>query len=98
MTFQLLLLQITKLQSLPAAEPSTEPLWRLILSGIPRDASAIMVYTLIAFCVGLIWWGHRKSGRTAEAVEGTSPVNPEHEGSPSGHQPAPPPQRPGRAA
>lgn len=68
MSGQLFLLQMIGLQAIPEAESSTEPLWRFILSDIPHDAGAILVYALLLFSIGLIWWGNRKSSRPRRAA------------------------------
>ncbi len=36
------------------------PLWKQILSDIPHDAPAILIYTLIAGSAFLIWRANRK--------------------------------------
>jgi hypothetical protein len=33
-----------------------------ILAAVPHDAAAIVVYTLVAACVVLVWWAHRHAG------------------------------------
>ena len=50
------------------AEPGAEPLWRLIVRDIPRDAGAIVVYVLLAGVVALVWWGNRHSGESKTPI------------------------------
>jgi hypothetical protein len=40
-----------------------------ILSDIPRDAGAIIVYAVIGIFVGLIWLGSRGKGKGGSATE-----------------------------
>lgn len=35
-----------------------------VISDIPHDAAAIVVYVLIAGSVYLLWWANRRSGKT----------------------------------
>lgn len=42
------------------AQESGAPWWKLLLSDIPHDAGAVVVYVLIAGFVYFIWKGNRK--------------------------------------
>lgn len=51
------------LSMLQEAAPAVEPLWRIVLKDIPRDAAAVTVYVLLAASAWLIWWANRKAAR-----------------------------------
>lgn len=42
------------------AQESGTPWWKLLLSDIPHDAGAVVVYALIAGFIYFIWKGNRK--------------------------------------
>jgi hypothetical protein len=60
----------------PAAAPAAQPLWRIVLGDIPRDAGAIVVYALIGGTVWFIWWANRHSGESRPGRATTLDVAP----------------------
>lgn len=60
-------MNIHLLSSVQAAvpDPSSEPLWRIIVRDIPLGPDAIVLYVLIGFSLWLLWWGNRTSSARA---------------------------------